>query len=214
MVSREKAVNKMRDWLGYSEKNGMHKKIVDIYNTLDPLPRGHKATYNDEWCAITISACAVDIGATDIIPCECSCNRMIALFKNLNAWVEDDSYCPQIGDIIFYDWEDNGVGDNKNRANHVGMVEMTSATKIVVIEGNKNEKVSRRVIDINGKYIRGYGVPNYDTIVELDYIKTANDVIKGKYGNGKDRKIRLTQAGYDYKVIQSLVNNILKRKKK
>ena len=38
----------------------------------------------------------------------------------------------------------------------------------------------------------------------------AREVIAGKWGNGDDRKNRLTQAGYDYNVIQLLVNTMLK----
>ena len=38
----------------------------------------------------------------------------------------------------------------------------------------------------------------------------AREVIAGKWGNGEDRRNRLTQAGYNYNVIQSLVNSILK----
>lgn len=38
----------------------------------------------------------------------------------------------------------------------------------------------------------------------------AREVIAGKWGNGDDRKNRLTQAGYNYNVIQSLVNSMLK----
>lgn len=37
----------------------------------------------------------------------------------------------------------------------------------------------------------------------------ANEVIHGKWGNGEDRKKRLTKAGYDYNVIQSIVNKKL-----
>ena len=35
----------------------------------------------------------------------------------------------------------------------------------------------------------------------------ADEVIAGQWGNGADRKKRLTEAGYDYNAIQSLVNN-------
>ena len=38
----------------------------------------------------------------------------------------------------------------------------------------------------------------------------AREVIAGKWGNGEDRKTRLTRAGYNYSVIQSLVNTMLK----
>ena len=38
----------------------------------------------------------------------------------------------------------------------------------------------------------------------------ANEVIAGKWGNGADRKNKLTAAGYDYNAIQKIVNAKLK----
>lgn len=35
----------------------------------------------------------------------------------------------------------------------------------------------------------------------------ANEVLSGKWGNGADRKNRLTAAGYDYNAVQSIVNS-------
>ncbi len=37
----------------------------------------------------------------------------------------------------------------------------------------------------------------------------ANEVIQGKWGNGQDRKNRLTNAGYDYQAVQNIVNQKL-----
>ena len=37
----------------------------------------------------------------------------------------------------------------------------------------------------------------------------AREVIRGDWGNGDDRKNRLTANGYDYYAIQSVVNNLL-----
>lgn len=37
----------------------------------------------------------------------------------------------------------------------------------------------------------------------------ANEVIAGKWGNGEERKARLTQAGYNYQEVQNRVNQIL-----
>lgn len=37
----------------------------------------------------------------------------------------------------------------------------------------------------------------------------AKEVIKGKWGNGKERKSKLENAGYDYDVIQKLVNKMM-----
>ena len=38
----------------------------------------------------------------------------------------------------------------------------------------------------------------------------AKEVIKGLWGNGQDRKSRLTKAGYDYSEVQKKVNELLK----
>lgn len=38
----------------------------------------------------------------------------------------------------------------------------------------------------------------------------AKEVIQGKWGNGEERKKRLTAAGYDYNAVQKRVNEILK----
>lgn len=152
----------LQSWVGLKESDGSHKKIIDIYNSQAVLPRGYKLTYKDPWCAGTVSAGSVHLGYTDIIPTECSCTRMIELFEKIGSWVESDAYIPKPGDIIFYDWDDSGEGENTNQPDHVGVVERLSGSNIIVIEGNKNNAVERRTLSVNGKYIRGYGVPKYD----------------------------------------------------
>lgn len=44
-----------------------------------------------------------------------------------------------------------------------------------------------------------------------DLTQVAKDVIAGKYGNGTQRKQKLTLAGYDYKAVQAKVNELLKK---
>lgn len=41
------------------------------------------------------------------------------------------------------------------------------------------------------------------------YIKIATDIIGGKYGNGEERKKKLTALGYDYNLAQDVVNCML-----
>ena len=59
--------------------------------------------------------------------------------------------------------------------------------------------------------IKGLG---YDCFIVGENIKTvdelASEVIKGLWGNGKDRKKRLTDAGYDYNKVQARVNELMK----
>lgn len=149
-------------WLGRKESDGTHKAIIDCYNDFEPLARGYKVKYTDSWCATFVSAVAISLGYTDIIPTECSCQNMIELFKNAGIWVENENRTPAPGEIIFYDWEDDGNGDNKGWSDHVGIVEKVSGGKITVIEGNYSNAVKRRTLSVNEKCIRGYGVPKYD----------------------------------------------------
>lgn len=155
-------VSVMQGWVGRKESDGSHKVIIDIYNSQKTLPRSYKVKYTDAWCATTVSAAAVACGYDNIIPTECSCNYLIQKFQKLGQWVENDAYVPQPGDFIFYDWDDNGVGDCKGAAEHVGMVEKVVGTTITVIEGNYSDSVKRRNLAVNGRYIRGYGVPAYE----------------------------------------------------
>ena len=158
---REKVVSIAVGWLGCKESDGTHKKIIDVYNSHKPLARGYTVKYTDAWCSTFASAVAIKAGLTDIIPTECGCEKHTELFKKLGAWVEDDAYTPKAGDYIFYDWDDNGVGDTKGYADHIGIVVSVSGTTIKVIEGNMSNAVGYRNIKVNAKYIRGYGVPNY-----------------------------------------------------
>lgn len=99
----------------------------------------------------------------DIIPRECSCNQFIQLAKNMGIWVENDAYTPSAGDMILYDWDDNGVGDNTGSADHIGIVVSVSGGVIKVIEGNKSNAVGYRELAVNGKYIRGFVTPKYSS---------------------------------------------------
>ena len=48
----------------------------------------------------------------------------------------------------------------------------------------------------------------------LDVTTVARQVIKGKWGNGSERKKRLAEAGYDYATVQKKVNELLAARRK
>ena len=162
--ARAKVVSIAQSYIGCKESDGSHKKIIDLYNSHKPLARGYAVKYTDAWCSTFASAVAIAAGLTGIIPTECGCEKHIALFKALGSWQENDAYVPAPGDYIFYDWQDGtnyADTDNTGAADHVGIVEKVSGQTITVIEGNYSNAVKRRTLAVNGRYIRGYGVPKY-----------------------------------------------------
>lgn len=42
-----------------------------------------------------------------------------------------------------------------------------------------------------------------------DYIQCVNDVLAGKYGNNNARKINVSNAGYNFDIVQNMVNEII-----
>lgn len=165
---RQSVVDIMRGWLGWTEANGKFRRIIDLYNTQNPLPRRYPVKYSDEWCAATVTAAGMAAGLQDIIYGECGCGKMIALYEARGLWVEDDAYIPSPGDIIMYDWDDSGLGDNRGNPDHVGVVEQVVGGTITIIEGNKGGAVARRKLAVNGRYIRGYCTPDYAGKAEED----------------------------------------------
>lgn len=161
---RSHLVKTAREWLGYSEANGKFKDIIDLYNTQRPLPRGYAVQYDDEWCATYVTAVGIQAGLHDIILGECSCSRVIELYRAKGRWQERDDYLPEVGDIIMYYWKDGkdyATTDCTAPPNHVGIVAARDGNTITVIEGNKGEAVAYRTIQVNGRYIRGYCLPDY-----------------------------------------------------
>jgi len=162
-VTAEEIVNIMRSWLGYSESNGRHKQIIDIYNSHTPLARGYRMTYTDSWCDATVSAAFIKAGAVDIIGgTECGVQEHINLFKKAGIWVEDGTVLPKPGYIVCYNW-DTASQPNNGYADHIGIVEQVTSSNVIVIEGNMGHAVGRRSMPVGWGYIRGYAVPKYMT---------------------------------------------------
>lgn len=170
MELRRAFVARAMAWLGRKESNGSHREIIDVYNSIVPLPNGYHMSYSDPWCAAFVSAVAWLCGLTKSVFPNASCPRMVELYKAAGRWKEDDSYMPRLGDIVFYDWEDSGSGDNIGNPDHVGIVCEIFSNSFNVIEGNKSDAVQIRTMKRNGRYIRGFGLPDFDAAADPDEI--------------------------------------------
>ena len=158
---RTRFVETAESWLGAKEADGSHEPIIDQYNSHEPLAVGYVVQYTDSWCSTFASSVAIQCGLTDIIPTECGCERHIGLFQSIGRWEEDDNAIPLPGDLIFYDWDETKPGDATGWADHVGIVVGTKWPFVKVIEGNKDDSVSYRILLLGDIQIRGYGKPDY-----------------------------------------------------
>ena len=164
---RSVIVDKAVSYLGTTMGSTKHKQIVDAYNKYTSSHKGpwraYTVKYTDYWCATFVSAIAIMCDYTAIIPIECGCPQMITQAKNMGIWQENDAYVPKPGDIILYDWDDSGKGDNTGTPDHIGYVRTVSGNQITVVEGNSGsaQNVAERKLAVNGKYIRGFITPKY-----------------------------------------------------
>ena len=161
-LQRLDTVKTAESWLGSQEGGEKHGQILHIYNSHKPLAQGYAVTAEDNWCAAFASAVAIECGLTDIVPTECGCQRQIGLWKELSRWEENDNYMPLPGDYIYYAWDEKfSFGDCAGWADHVGIVVGTAGPFIKVIEGNRDDMVTYRIIAWGDWQIRGYGLPDY-----------------------------------------------------
>lgn len=122
----------------------------------DPYWKWYGFSGHVEWCACFVSWVAYQNGLIDkgIIPKFAGVGSGANWFIARNQWKGRD-YVPKAGDIIFFDWNDNGSGD------HVGFVEKVENNKVYTIEGNSTNTCKRRTYSLTNYTILGYGTPAY-----------------------------------------------------
>lgn len=110
----------------------------------------------EEWCACFVSWCADQCGYIEagVIPKFSLCSAGMEWFESQGQFM-DGSYVPAIGDLVFFDWGNDGSID------HVGIVESVVDGTVYTVEGNSGDKVARRSYPIGYGQIVGYGVPAY-----------------------------------------------------
>ena len=106
-----------------------------------------------EWCACFVSWCANEVGYIEdgLVPKFAYCPSGIQWFKDAGRW-QERGYTPQSGDIIFFDWQGDGVSD------HVGIVESCDGSTVYTIEGNSGDACQRNSYSVGGSTVAGYGI--------------------------------------------------------
>ena len=112
--------------------------------------------YRVSWCAIFVSWVADQCGYLDagVLPKMEGVRPYVDWFKDRDQWQGRD-YEPSPGDIIFFDWESDGLAD------HVGIVERVEDGLIYTVEGNSGDVCAERRYTLRAVSIYGYGLPLY-----------------------------------------------------
>ena len=170
---RDRVVGVAQTYIGIKKGSKAHHKIIKIFNTVKP--KKYRMDYQAHWCAAFATGVIIEaLGrakARRVAPMSSNCDNMIRHAKKMKCWKENDAYIPNIADLILYDWDDSGKGDNRGSSDHVGIVEKVEDDIITVIEGNYDNKVKRRKVRVNGKYIRGYVTPLYKKLLVKKTVK-------------------------------------------
>ena len=112
--------------------------------------------YRVAWCAIFVSWCADQCGFLDtgVLPRMEGVRPYVDWFRERGQW-QDRSYEPMAGDIIFLDWESDGLAD------HVGIVERVEGGVIYTVEGNADDRCIENHYYLGSAPVYGFGLPAY-----------------------------------------------------
>jgi hypothetical protein len=105
------------------------------------------------WCACFVSWCADQCGYIDagIVPKFSLCSIGVEWFQEKGRF-RHSSYIPSVGDLIFFDW------DNDGSIEHVGIVVNVENGYVNTIEGNSSNMVQRGRYETRDNTIYGYGI--------------------------------------------------------
>ena len=212
-ISFDTLIKVATQYIGVTQASSNHKKLIDRYNQIKPLPVGYTVKYSDDWCDAFITVISDEAGTTRLIGRECGVERHKNIFKQKGIWhqlnASTNTYQPQAGDIVIFRWDNQRTG----WAHHIGIVESISGNTIHTIEGNVVIKgisqVARKSYPQYAESIQGYARPRYGHSPlkkGLTLKEVAGEVVQGKWGNGDSRIQRLMQAGYDPQKVQEEVN--------
>jgi len=166
------------------------------------------------------------IGSMKYPSLNCNAENFIERAKSLGLTIV--SY-PTLGGIMV--WQKGATLKSSDGAGHVAVIErIDSANQIYTSESGYGSSAfwnSTRK-NSNGRWGLGSGYTFRGCIVnpaigDVHYTEPvnptpsndksidelANEVIAGKWGNGDERKTKLTNAGYDYSKVQARVNEML-----
>lgn len=108
--------------------------------------------YRVEWCACFASWCEDQCGyiSEGKAPKFAMVGDGASWFKNRDQWT-DGGGTPSAGDLIFFDWDRDGILD------HVGIVSAVAGDLVFTVEGNSSDRCRYKRYAATDPVISGYG---------------------------------------------------------
>ena len=146
---RSDIVEIARTQIGYKESTRNY--IIEDGNKIGYTRYGAwYGTDYGKWCAMFVAFCAEYAGISGKeLPRDSNVHDLYDEVRKAGA-LEPESYEPQMGDLIFFNWKHGTEYD------HVGIVESFAEGVVHTIEGNSSNKVRRRRYDHDDTEILGY----------------------------------------------------------
>ena len=188
------------------------KEMHDIYPSVMDFPAYWCDAFVD-WCfykayGVTTAKSLLNGNFDDYTVASCN------MYAKHNAL---DTY-PKVGAQIFFTKNGKPSG-----CHHTGIVFAVDKDYVYTVEGNTTSTdsvvsnggcVAKKKYRINNyidKFL--FGHPKYETPHLKSIDEIAKEVIAGKWGSGQARRANLTDAGYNYSLIQARVNELLAKPK-
>lgn len=157
MSTGTQVVEKAKSFLGWNEANGQDDYFINLFNQYSGM--GLATTV--AWCNIFTTVCNMLCGVgKDISPISCNCDTDKKFHENRGEYYKSraygGNYTPKTGDKVYYSSK-----HIQSDATHIGFVVSVTGNTLKAIEGNKNDAVGYRNIDLNNAYIIGYADVKY-----------------------------------------------------
>ena len=111
-----------------------------------------------DWCAMFVSFCLHYAGISDKeYPYDCGTTTWVRNLEDRGLFSLASEYSPMPGDLVFFDWEQDGLTD------HVGLVYGVDENDnyLLTIEGNHTRTVQTFEYALTDPQIMGYGILKY-----------------------------------------------------
>ena len=195
---------------------GEAKAILELISGKDLITQEELNAFDRATCAISIIPAAGWLAKMSTASKEAKYAPKFEKFFNLVNKANEANDCVDKLNFIRQILEDSGYNTSKMIFKGPAKMGVIQASEIGIdtAQKNKNNNSTNKVTTKNTKSNNTTNQTTKNTKInnnKKSIGEIANEVIRGNWGNGNERKKRLEAAGYNYQEVQNEVNRRLKK---